>query len=279
MHMPYHRTCTKGRNVSARRRDLVPFLAPVLALCFILVMTGCASWFRGEEDMVCPVVPEGTWGVFGAKVPSADSPGRMVRLRLTQDRRAELLTDFLNEEPPVVETGTWDYRFIRKVRVTLTGRQDKAYEEPVVMTFAVDDHGLTAVTFDPDVWGEEGLRLMRNPSVSLPVWRLLRIRYADNTALVPEDPSKYALVLSADGTVTVLADCNRGMGTYLMAGNALVMRKLAYTRMICQENSLFDQYTSALKDASSCRLRDGRLTIYFQADSGAMEFEPADIED
>jgi len=254
-------------------------LGLILALSLLLVITGCASWFRGEEDQVCPVVPEGTWGVFGAKVPAADSPGRLVRLKLTQNGQAELLTDFLNDGPPVVETGTWDYRFTRKVRVTLTGRQDRAYEKPVVMTFAVDDRGLTAVTFDDDVWDDEGLRLVRNPSVSRPVWRLLQIRYPDNTTIVPDDPSRYALVLSADGTVTVLADCNRGMGAYLMAGNALVMRKFAYTRMICPEQSLHDQYTAALKEASSCLLRDGRLTIYFQADRGAMVFEPAGIGD
>lgn len=250
-----------------------------LVTVIILASAGCASWFKGEEDKVSPVIPEGTWGVFGAKVPAADSQDRIVRLRLTRDRRAELLQDFLNDLPPVIETGTWDYLYGKKVRLTLSGRQDRAYEEPVVMTFAVDADGLTAVTFDPDIWGETGLHLVRNPPVSRPVWRLLQIRYPDNTAIEPEDPSKYALVLSADGTATVLADCNRGMGTFLMAGNALIMRKMAYTHMICPDNSLFDQYTSALQEASSCSLRDGRLSIYFQADSGVMEFEPAGTEE
>ncbi|MCU0575443.1 MAG: META domain-containing protein [Desulfobacterota bacterium] len=252
----------------------------VLVVAFlVLTSAGCASWFTAEdEDKVSPVIPEGTYGSYGARLPAADSPGRMIRLRLARDRRAEMLTDFMDETPAVVETGTWDYRLGGTVRVALTGRQDRAYEKPVVMTFVVDGEGLTALKFDRDVWGEEGLRLLRNPSVSRPVWRLLQIRYPDSTALAPEDPSKYALVLSADGTVTVLADCNRGMGTYLMAGNALIMRKLAYTRMICPANSLFDQYTSALQEASSCMLRDGRLSIFFKADSGVLEFEPAGEE-
>jgi len=255
-------------------------LAVIVAAAFSLISAGCASWFKGgEEDMVSLVIPEGIYGYYGSRLPAADSPGRLVRLKLGRDKRAELLTDFLNDMPPVVEVGTWDYRFGKKVRVTLTGQKDKVYEEPVVITFAVDAEGLTAVTFDPDVWGEGGLRLVRNPSVSRPVWRLLQIRYSDNTAIEPEDPSRYALVLSADGTVTVLADCNRGMGTYLMAGNALVMRNLVYTRMICPENSLFDQYTKALHDASSCTLRDDRLSIYFQSDRGVMEFEPAGAEE
>lgn len=251
----------------------------LMAVCGVLMSAGCASWFKGDEGMVSPAVPEGTWGIFGARIPSADSPGRMVRLKLSRSGQAELLQDFMDDTPPVIETGTWDYRIGKKVRVTLTGRNDQVYEEPVVITFAVEADGLRAVTSDPDVWGQKGLRLVRNPPVSRPVWRLLQIRYPDNTALVPEDPSRYALVLSADGTVTVLADCNRGMGTFLMAGNALVMRKLAYTRMICPENSLFDQYTAALRDASSCTLRDSRMYIRFQADSGIMEFEPASTEE
>lgn len=249
----------------------------VLALALLALMSaGCASWFRGDdEDRVCPAVPEGTWGLFGARLPAADTPGRMVRLKLSQDGQAEFLTDFLDGKPPVVETGAWDYRYGGRVRVTLTGRQDRAYKEPVVITFTADADGLAAVRYDVRLWGEQGLRLVRNPSVSRPVWRLLQIRYADNTALAPDDPARYALVLSADGTVTVLADCNRGMGSYLMAGTALVMRSLVYTRMICPDGSLFDEYTAALQDASSCALKDGRLFIRFQADRAYMEFVPA----
>lgn len=267
---------TVSRGKIAVHRKLVVLMAASLV---IVLGAGCASWFRGEEDRICPVVPEGTTGVYGTRLPAADGPGRIIRLRLKPNKTAELLTDYLNEKPAIIENGTWAYLYGRKVRVTLTGNGKRTYEKPQSITFAVDAQGLVAVKYDRDVWGEAGLSLMRNPPVSRPVWRLIQIRYPDRTAVSPEDPAKYVLVLSDDGTVTVLADCNRGMGTYLLAGSALVMEGFAYTHRICPENSLFDAYTNALAEASSCMLRDGHLHILFRSDLGTMEFEQAFAEE
>jgi heat shock protein HslJ len=259
-----------GRG-SARRAA-----AAVAAVLFILAAAGCASWFRPEDpDRVCPVVPEGTMGVYGAKLSAADAAARLIRLKLAPENRCELTTAFLDDTPAVIETGTWDYIMGKRVRVKLTGREGAVYEEPSVITFAAESGSLSAVRYDREEWGEEGLRLVRNTTVAGPVWRLVQIRYPDNTALAPENPSRYALILSQDGTVTVVADCNRGMATYLVAGTALHMKGFAYTRMICSENSLFAPYAEALREASSCTLKDGRLTIWFRSDTGSMEFEPA----
>ncbi|HQI81323.1 MAG TPA: META domain-containing protein [Deltaproteobacteria bacterium] len=248
----------------------------VVAALFIMAAAGCVSWFTPEDpDRVCPVVPEGTMGVYGTKLPAADAAARLVRLKLAPENRCELTTVFLDDTPAVIETGTWDYIMGRRVRVKLTRREGAVYEKPSVIIFAAESGRLTAVRYDREEWGDEGLILVRNTTVTGPVWRLMQIRYPDNTALAPENPSRYALILSQDGTVTVVADCNRGMATYLVAGTALHMKDFAYTRMICPENSLFDPYTEALREASACTLKDGRLTIWFRSDTGSMEFEPA----
>jgi heat shock protein HslJ len=247
----------------------------------IILMAGCASWWGAKEEkkVPCPTVPSAIAGVYGAVLQGTETPGRMVRLKLFPDYRSEMITDPPGNKPAVIETGQWDCRSGSKVKVTLKGRKDLAYEKPVVLVFSMDADGLTAVTYDRGAWGETPPRLTRNPAVTGRVWRLSQIQYADNTALVPEEPSKYTLVLSQDGTVTVRADCNRGMGRFTMAGTYLNMEKFIYTRMICPENSLFDQYTKALEAAASCRITNGELFITLRKNGGTMKFDPAKAGD
>lgn len=251
-------------------------LLAVLAF-FAILLDGC-SLFKGSasKEPACLVAPEHLVGLYGTKLPSADSPGRMIRLRLFPGTRAEMITDFMDSRPALIENGQWECRS-STVTVQLTGRIGKAYEKPQVIKFTIDGEGFTPFQYDRDDWGDAGMHLDRNPAVIGTVWRLVQIQYANNTAIVPDDPGKYALILSQDGTVTVRADCNRGMGAYLMAGPWLLMRKHSYTRMICPENSLFEQYTKALETAASCMLKDGNLYIRFQQDSGVMKFEPAKL--
>jgi hypothetical protein len=251
----------------------------LLFLLFSLLITsGCSLWQgKAAKEMPCLVAPEHIEGLYGTKLTAADSPGRMVRLKLSPGHHSEMITDSLDGKPALIENGQWECRYVSTVTVKLTGRIGQIYEKPEIINFTIDGDSLSAIQYDKDKWGDEGLRLERNPFVTGIVWRLVQIQYANNTAIVPEDPSKYTLILSQDGTVTVRADCNRGMATYLMAGPWLVMRKLAYTHMICMENSLFDPYTKALEAVSSCMFRDGNFYIMLQTDSGIMKFEPAVI--
>ncbi len=242
----------------------------------LLIMSGCSLWQgKAAKEMPCLIAPERIEGLYGTKLTSADSPGRMIRLKLSPGHHSEMITDTLDGKPALIENGQWECRLASTVTVKLTGRVGQKYEKPEVINFTVDGDSLSAIQYDKDKWGSIDLRLERNPEVTGIVWRLVQIQYANNTALVPEDPSKYTLILSQDGTVTVRADCNRGMGTYLMAGPWLVMRKLAYTHQICLDNSLFDPYTKALEAVSSCMFREGNFYIMLQTDSGVMKFEPA----
>ena len=268
---------TEERILSRRKDDFFSTgLVSALVLSIILA-SGCASWLgKTEKEIPCKVAPESIAGLYGAELTAANTPDRMIRLKLSPDFRSELLTDNLDDKPAVIETGQWECNDGLKVTVTLTGRKDLAYEKPRVLIFTLDADILTAVTYNRGSWGAEVPHLVRNPAAAGIVWRLVQIQYANNTAVVPEDPLKYVLILSQDGTVTVHADCNRGMGRYLLAGESLAMRKFAYTHMICPENSLFDQYTKALESAESCMVKDGNLFIMLHEDSGVMKFEPAD---
>lgn len=100
--------------------------------------------------------------VFESDVlPAASSPGRMITLTLDEDGSAEMSTDYMNDEPPVVEVGTWEVNADDStVTVTLTGREDLEYDEPVEIVFSISETGmLEAVEYDETIYGEEGLTL------------------------------------------------------------------------------------------------------------------------
>jgi uncharacterized lipoprotein NlpE involved in copper resistance len=100
--------------------------------------------------------------VFESDVlPAASSSGRMITLTLDEDGSAEMSTDYMNDEAPIVEVGMWETNTAdSSVTVTLTGNANGDYDEPVVIVFAISEVGmLEAVEYDQDLYGEEGLTL------------------------------------------------------------------------------------------------------------------------
>lgn len=95
-------------------------------------------------------------------LPAASSPGRVVELVLLDDGTAAMRTDYLNDEPPVVEIGVWE-EAEDTVTVTLTGTLDQEYDAPATIVFAVEDDQLVAAEFDAALFGEEGLTLLAQP--------------------------------------------------------------------------------------------------------------------
>ncbi|MCL4298272.1 MAG: copper resistance protein NlpE N-terminal domain-containing protein [Anaerolineae bacterium] len=101
-------------------------------------------------------------GTYQASLPAASSPGRQMSLTLRLDGTAELSTDYLNGEAPVVETGTWQDNNDGTATVSLTGQAGGVvYEAPVVITFQLRGNTLTAVAYDQTLYGSEGLTLER----------------------------------------------------------------------------------------------------------------------
>lgn len=92
-------------------------------------------------------------------LPAADTSGRQITLALSDDGAAEMSTDYLNDEPPIVEIGAWAGSGDETITVTLTGREDLEYDEPTVIVFAVEGDTLTAIDYDEALYGSEGLTL------------------------------------------------------------------------------------------------------------------------
>jgi hypothetical protein len=68
------------------------------------------------------------------QLPAASSPGRMVALVVQDGGNATMTTDFQNNEPPVVQTGTWTTDGGILV-VTLRTTGARPLDGPVIVSF------------------------------------------------------------------------------------------------------------------------------------------------
>lgn len=237
-------------------------LKAIIASLFIFYFSACAT---------APPIT----GTYGTKLPAASSPGRIIHLTLTDDKRVDMSTDYLNDQPAVTETGTWESLKGGEISVVITGKDNQMYEKPDVITFRVNGETIEAVGYDREARGSEGLSLQKQPDITDREWLLTEIHYLNDVAVKTYNPSGYTLQLFHNGTVLVKADCNRGIGTFELVGKQLTFHNIGYTREICLPGSLSGQYINALDAAFSCMLRDEYLFIYSTADSGVLKFAPA----
>ena len=100
-------------------------------------------------------------------------------------------------------------------------------------------------------------------------WQLVEISSMDDSTDVPDDPSRYTLELGADGSVSILADCNRGMGSWSSEGSSrLTFGPLATTRAMCPPQPRPPRTTP--KPAMLRRRRAGRHESGFVAKKSVM---------
>ena len=57
-------------------------------------------------------------------------------------------TDYMNDEPPIAEYGSWEQNEDGSATVTLIGNDEIEYDTPVVITFAQDGDTLTTAEWD-----------------------------------------------------------------------------------------------------------------------------------
>lgn len=106
-------------------------------------------------------------GYYKMFAPSATCCGRDVTLLLGISDLARLTTNYLNDQPPIVETGTWSLED-GKATVSLTGRADgTVYAEPDTLVFDVEDGMLTATSWDVSRYGDNGLSFYAFPPLAM----------------------------------------------------------------------------------------------------------------
>jgi heat shock protein HslJ len=106
-------------------------------------------------------------------------------------------------------------------------------------------------------------------------WRLVKIMSMDDTTYVPDDPSLYTMKFGVDGSVSLLADCNRGTGTWTSESDSqLQFGPIAATMAMCPPGSLHDRYMAQFEWVRSYTMSDGHLFLATMADGAIIEFEP-----
>jgi heat shock protein HslJ len=131
-----------------------------------------------------------------------------------------------------------------------------AYEEEDLLLTLADDDGV----------------LRFAASLTGVVWQWQVFRGGDNTEVAPDDPSRYAVQFMDDGTVAVLADCNRGRGIYTAEDGRIVITQIATTRMACPAGSLDTEFLRYLEGAVTYTFREGKLYLDLPIDAGTAEF-------
>jgi heat shock protein HslJ len=105
-------------------------------------------------------------------------------------------------------------------------------------------------------------------------WGLERIRLMDDTEVAPADPGLYTLLLGADGSVALVADCNRGAGRFDLDGERLTFAPFATTKMACPEGSIDQAFLIQLGLTDSYHFAEGRLVLATAIDSSLLFFWP-----
>lgn len=109
-------------------------------------------------------------------------------------------------------------------------------------------------------------------------WRLVKIMSMDDRVDAPDDPSDYTLEFRADGSAAILADCNRGMGSWVSESTSqLQFGPIASTQAMCLPGSLSETYLAQFVWVRSYVMQDGHLFLATMADGSIIEFEPVGV--
>jgi len=107
-------------------------------------------------------------------------------------------------------------------------------------------------------------------------WRLVKIMGMDDSVAESENRSLYTLEFSDAGKAALLADCNRGTGSWTSEHSGqLQFGPIATTRAMCPPGSLSDKYLAQFEWVRSYVMRDGHLFLATMADGSIIELEPA----
>jgi heat shock protein HslJ len=92
-------------------------------------------------------------------------------------------------------------------------------------------------------------------------------------SVVP-DPENYVLVLNADGSANLKADCNQVQWSYTLEGSSLTFNTLGpSTLAYCGDESLDQKYLEMLGKGGTVSVEEGRLVLKLNENAGQMVFD------
>jgi heat shock protein HslJ len=85
------------------------------------------------------------------------------------------------------------------------------------------------------------------------------------------NPASYTVLFNADATVSIVADCNNGSGTYTAAGGSIDVNITALTAAACPADSLGTQFAALLNEVVVYSFVGSTLLLELPADSGGLQ--------
>lgn len=104
------------------------------------------------------------------------------------------------------------------------------------------------------------------------VWHWNGSRYNNDTEILAADGREYWLDFQADGSLKIMADCNRVLGTYSTEGNSISIMLGPSTLMACAPGSQDQQFLKDLGGVVVWFLKKDELYLDIQFDTGTMHF-------
>ena len=90
-------------------------------------------------------------------------------------------------------------------------------------------------------------------------------------SLVP-DSENYTMLLSPDGSLSIMADCNMVNGSYTLDGSSLTIELGPSTMAFCGEESLDQLYLSFLANVERYSFEDGQIVLELKEGAGRITF-------
>lgn len=234
-------------------RRTIPLIVLILALAALAACS--ASGVPEPQATVAPTaapeapavqLPADFVGVYTASLPAADTPGREITVDLQADGAATVTSDYLNNQAPVVETGTWSGDSSGGITVVLTEQDGQAYFEP--RSFAVTSAGGELL-----VQGEGGQ-----------VVRFARATAETEAAPAASPEAAPGVTVGEMVTTTAVMTASSGVTTTVVEVTQVVTttESIDSTRAISGEVALSNTYIALLPAASGGGTRLLALSLF-----------------
>jgi len=97
--------------------------------------------------------------------------------------------------------------------------------------------------------------------LAIPTWQWQRAKLDGGREIVASAPNRYTLKFEGGGRVLLLADCNRGSGSYEVNGAAMKLSPIALTKMACPSGSQDTEFVQALSRVTGYTINDKELVL------------------
>jgi len=201
--------------------------------------------------------------------------GKILTLKLGDDKQATLIDDGGTTKKENIKTGTWEFSDEEnRIKVILTTENGKALTDSEKLTFRYDTTAgtLDLRNYDKDVWGKNGLELSKTLDLVGTKWTWLETTLADETEIQSDAKNSFSLTFQEDNKLDLTTDCNRVQATYKTNGIETMSFSLgAMTLMYCEGSHEAD-FLKHLGNVESFLIEGMSLRLTLKDKAGTMTF-------